>query len=127
MHEFEEFLVSVLGEEVREVRLRIGKEGRVVDFEGLRSGEERRVPVDWAGDAGFLYVGYEYRECDRKETTVRGEAVVEVGEKGGGAVAGGEDDGGGVAARRSGGAERWDYLDPFMARRWAKHLHGCRA
>ncbi|KAK8965387.1 hypothetical protein KSP40_PGU010278 [Platanthera guangdongensis] len=127
MHEFEEFLVTVLGEEVRDVRLRIGNEGREVSIEGLRCGEERRIPVNLAGESGFVYVSYEYKECRGKETAVTGEAVLEIREKGDGAGDDAENAGGGVGARRSSCAEKWDYPDPFMARRWAKHLHGCRA
>ncbi|XP_020579958.1 uncharacterized protein LOC110024373 [Phalaenopsis equestris] len=130
MHEFEEFLARVIGEEVMDVRLTIGKEGRVVGIGDLRCGEERRIMVDLSGEMEFVHVRYEYKECGSKEVVVRGEMVVELGEKGdGGNVEGEEDEeeemSSGFGPRRS-CAERWDYLDPFMARRWAKHLHGFR-
>ncbi|KAI0496996.1 hypothetical protein KFK09_023322 [Dendrobium nobile] len=124
MHEFEEFLARVIGEEIRDVHLRIGKEGKEVRIDDLRCGEERRIPIDLSWESEFIYVSYEYKECGGKEIMVTGEMVLEIGEKGEGRYE--EEMSNGVGPRRS-CAERWDYLDPFMARRWAKHLHGYKA
>lgn len=125
MHEFEEFLARVIGEEIRDVGLRIGKEEMEVRVDDLRSGEERRIPVDLSGEIEFVQVRYEYKEWGCKEIMVNGEMELEIGEKGEGRKED-EEMSNGVGPRRSCG-ERWDYLDPFMARRWAKHLHGYRA
>lgn len=31
-----------------------------------------------------------------------------------------------IIGGRTSSVESWDYHDPYMARRWAKHLHGYR-
>ncbi|PKA52801.1 hypothetical protein AXF42_Ash001782 [Apostasia shenzhenica] len=129
MHEFEEFFLRLIGGEVREVELRVGNQEGVVRLHNLRYGEERKVPVDALGDCDFVYVMYNYREFGVEERTVCGEAAVGIGEKEGDDRWRGEEDEE-LSCRngfRRSCVESWDYLDPFMARRWAKHLHGCRA
>ncbi|KAG6470000.1 E3 ubiquitin-protein ligase WAV3-like [Zingiber officinale] len=131
MHELEELLGRLVGGAVMDAQVRVG-EG-VVRLGDMRGGEERRIPLDWVADCGFTTVGYSYVEALGVDQAVRtGEVVVvaaaaaEIGEKtrrredndGERAVIGG---GGG---RGSGCGEGWDYFDPLMARRWAKHLHG---
>ncbi|KAG0464401.1 hypothetical protein HPP92_020470 [Vanilla planifolia] len=125
MHEFEEFLARVLGGEVNDVQLRIGEERSVVRLEDLRCYEERRIPVEVPCNSKFVYISYSYKEGLHQERVVTGDAVVAYGEKGDNCSEDG-DWNSRVCPRRRSCAERWDYLDPFMARRWAKHLHGCR-
>lgn len=131
MHEFEEFLVRLLGGAVRETQVRIGGEGSgVVRLGELRGGEERRIPLDLMGDrGGFITIAYSFIEGGADERLKTGEVVVGIGEKGErshvGCEPGGRDLS--IGGRRSTCVERWDYLDPFMARRWAKHLHGYKA
>ncbi|WOK92958.1 hypothetical protein Cni_G01650 [Canna indica] len=121
MHEFEEFLARLLGGVIREAQLRVGEAGGLVRLGELRGGEERRIPLDLIGDCGFMTIGYSYVEGGAEQRLRTGEMVVETGEKGGRS----DGEGSEVSVRgRSGSAERWDYLDPLMARRWAKHLHG---
>ncbi|XP_010252939.1 PREDICTED: uncharacterized protein LOC104594362 isoform X2 [Nelumbo nucifera] len=123
MHEFEEFLARLLGGVVRETQLRIGEHG-VVRLGELRGGEERRIPLD-LGDSGYVCVGYSYIDGGAEECIRTGEMVVSIEDKR--ASDGGEDDGGedmNIRGRTS--VEGWDYHDPYMARRWAKHLHGYR-
>ncbi|OAY64244.1 hypothetical protein ACMD2_14316 [Ananas comosus] len=132
MYEFEEFLARLLGGVVRETQLRIGEHGGVVRLGELRGGEERRIPLDLLGDCGLINVGYSYVEGGEGDQYRSGEVVVELGEKsaGNGSDIGGFEVGdrdlGFGGARRS-CVDRWDYVDPFMARRWAKHLHGYKA
>ncbi|GKV18857.1 hypothetical protein SLEP1_g29183 [Rubroshorea leprosula] len=126
MHEFEEFLARLLGGVVRDIQLRIGEEGRMIRLGELRGGEERKVLLE-LGDCGHVCVGYSYIEGGVDGCIRTGETVVSIGEKG-------ETDEGGVGverdvsiiAGRTSNVESWDYHDPFMARRWAKHLHGYR-
>ncbi|XP_072995980.1 E3 ubiquitin-protein ligase WAV3-like [Typha latifolia] len=126
MHEFEEYLARVLGGLIRDTQLRIGDQGGSVRLGELRGGEERRIPLDLTGDDSFITVSYSYVEEGREEWQRTGEMVVGFNEKSernnddGGCVPGGRDL---SIGGRSSCAERWDYLDPFMARRWAKHLH----
>ncbi|XP_042490191.1 E3 ubiquitin-protein ligase WAV3-like isoform X2 [Macadamia integrifolia] len=121
MHEFEEFVARLLGGVIRETQLRIGENGGVVRLGELRGGEERRIPLD-LGDSEFICVGYSYMEGGVDECIRCGEVVVSVEDKreesshGGGDVS--------IGGRTS--VEGWDYHDPYMARRWAKHLHGYR-
>ncbi|KAL1320470.1 hypothetical protein HN51_065173 [Arachis hypogaea] len=129
IQEFEEFLAKMLGGIVREIQLRIcgaGEEvgsGRVIRIGEIRGGEERRILLD-LGDCTHVYVEYSYIEGEIDECVRRtGETVVGVGEHKG------EDDvreGGGGSSGRSSNVESWDFHDPYMARRWAKHLHGYR-
>ncbi|CAL9066102.1 unnamed protein product [Musa banksii] len=127
MHEFEEFLARLLGGVIRETQLRIGDGGGLVRLGELRGGEERRIPLDLFGDCGFLTVGYSYIEGGAEQRLRTGEVVVETWDKSrsdGQCEAGGSD----FSLRgRSRCVESWDYLDPLMARRWAKHLHGHKA
>ncbi|CAA7407844.1 unnamed protein product [Spirodela intermedia] len=130
MHEFEEFLSRLLGGVIRETQLRIGEEGSLVRLGEMRGGEERIIPLNLAGDCGLICVGYSYIEGGVEESLRTGQAVVGVCDKG----QWNEGGGGGIEAAamdlgiggRNSNVERWDYLDPFMARRWAKHLHGYR-
>ncbi|MQL88713.1 hypothetical protein Taro_021282 [Colocasia esculenta] len=125
MHEFEEFLSRLLGGVIRETQLRVGEEGRLVRLGEMRGGEERRIPLDLlAADCGYLCVGFSYIEGGVEECLRTGEVVVGMADKG--ERSDGAADALSIGARSS-NVERWDYLDPFMARRWAKHLHGYRA
>ncbi|RWW50495.1 hypothetical protein BHE74_00043230 [Ensete ventricosum] len=133
MHEFEEFLARLLGGVIRETQLRIGDGGGgggggLVRLGELRGGgEERRIPLDLLGDCGFLAVGYSYIEGGAEQRPRTGEVVVETGDQ---SSSDGQCDVGGSdlsLGGRSRCVERWDYLDPLMARRWAKHLHGHKA
>ncbi|XP_057429709.1 E3 ubiquitin-protein ligase WAV3-like isoform X2 [Lotus japonicus] len=138
MQEFEEFLGKMLGGIVREVQLRIcgaGEEagsGRVIRIGEIRGGEERRILLDLGGCTTHVYVEFSYIEGEIDECVRRtGETVVGVGEhKSGGDVAeSGEEsvrDMMSTAGGRSSSVESWDFHDPYMARRWAKHLHGYR-
>ncbi|KAF8391717.1 hypothetical protein HHK36_024026 [Tetracentron sinense] len=126
MHEFEEFLARLLGGVIRETQLRIGEEGGVVRLGELRGGEERRVPLD-LGESGYVCVGYSYIEGGVEACIKTGEIVVGIGDKREGSDDD-EDDGVGDVSigGRTSNVESWDYHDPYMARRWAKHLHGYR-
>ncbi|KAJ0836265.1 putative von Willebrand factor, type A, von Willebrand factor A-like domain superfamily [Helianthus annuus] len=126
MHEFEVFLDRVLGDKVRDIQLRIREDGRVVRLGELRGGEERRIPLNMITTGGGnvkTCVEYTYVEDGVRECMRTGEVVVVYGEKReeGGGGGGGEDEEG-----RSSNAGSWDYHDPYMARRWAKHLHAYR-
>lgn len=118
MHQFEEFLARTLGGAVRDIQMRIDQGTRIVRIEELRGGEERNIPI-YVPDYGAMCVEYSYTEGGDRECVRRGEIVVGMGDKG---------DGDAVAAigGRMSSAESWDYHDPFMARRWAKHLHAYR-
>ncbi|XP_059658617.1 E3 ubiquitin-protein ligase WAV3-like [Cornus florida] len=122
MHEFEEFLARVLGGVVKGIQLKIREDSRIVRLGELRSGEERRIPLN-LGDSGHVRVEYSYVEGGVDECIRTGEILV-----------GAEDKSGSTdcteAVMNTGGrtssVESWDYHDPYMARRWAKHLHGYR-
>ncbi|XP_042031190.1 E3 ubiquitin-protein ligase WAV3-like [Salvia splendens] len=118
MHQFEEFLVRMLGGAVKDVQMRIDQGARMIRIEELRGGEERNIPV-YLADCGPVRVEYSYTEGGGDgECVRRGEAVVaDRGDESG--------DGVEIGGRMSSG-ESWDFHDPFMARRWAKHLHGYR-
>lgn len=125
MHEFEEFLARLLGGVIRDIQLRIGDDGRIIRLGELRGGEERRIPLDM-GDCENVCVGYSYVEGGIDDCIRTGETVVcaedktetsESAEVGGGDVS---------LGGRTSSVESWDYHDPYMARRWAKHLHGYR-
>lgn len=118
-HEFEEFLSGLLGEVVRETRLRIGEKGMMVWLGDLRGGEERRILVD-IGECGLISVGYNYVEGVEGEECLRtGEVMVRVGESSDSDFSRRE-----MTIGRRSSVERWECHDPCMARRWAKHLHG---
>ncbi|XP_042458086.1 probable E3 ubiquitin-protein ligase WAVH2 isoform X1 [Zingiber officinale] len=129
MHEFEEFLARLLGGTIRETQLRIGAEGGWISLGDLRGGEEKRIPLDLADDCGFLSVSYSYVEGGVEQRLSTGEVVVgtEKNDQNDGRQSeiGGSDPG--ISTGSSDSIQRWGYLDPFMARRWAKHLHGCKA
>ncbi|BAT87612.1 hypothetical protein LR48_Vigan09g189200 [Vigna angularis] len=136
IQEFEEFLAKMLGGIVREIQLRIcgaGEEvgsGRVIRIGEIRGGEERRILLD-LGDCTHVYVEYSYIEGEIDECVRRtGETVVGVGEHKGDASEDGEetvrDMNTGGGGGRTSSVESWDFHDPYMARRWAKHLHGYR-
>ncbi|KAK4797604.1 hypothetical protein SAY86_029930 [Trapa natans] len=130
MHEFEKFLARVLRGVIRDLQLRIREEGSVIRLGELRGGEERRIVLDLCEDER-VYIAYSYAEGEVGKCIKTGEAVVSVG-------AGGDKremkesctEGGGrdedISIGRSSSVEGWVYHDPFMARRWAKHLHGYR-
>ncbi|PKI71446.1 probable E3 ubiquitin-protein ligase EDA40 [Punica granatum] len=128
MHEFEKFLARVLGGVIREVQLRIGEEGSVIRLGELRGGEERRIVLDLREDE-HVCIAYSYAEGGTGECMRTGEAVVSVGDKRErreSRTEGGVGRDVSIIGGRSSCVESWDYHDPFMARRWAKHLHGYR-
>lgn len=122
MNQFEEFLARTLGGAVRDVQMRIGEGTRIVRIDELRGGEERNVAV-LVPEYGTMSVEYSYREGGEGECVRRGEVRVGKGERRESGE--GEGEGGGRGGRMS-SVESWDYHDPFMARRWAKHLHAYR-
>lgn len=124
MHEFEDFLLRMLGGAVKEVQLRVAEERGLVRLGELRVGEEKRVPVDLMRESGYVCISYRYIEGAGVEERVTTEEVaVRIGEKSECPEDGSCEEGGGRSSSSS--VERWDYLDPFMARRrWAKRLHG---
>ncbi|KAL4310991.1 hypothetical protein GQ457_01G046220 [Hibiscus cannabinus] len=124
MHEFEEFLTQLLGGVVREVQLRIGEEGRIIRLGDLRGGEERRILMD-LGECVHVSVGYSYVEGGREECIKTGETMVSVEDKRE-TEDSNRDNGIHIVGGRTSSVENWDYHDPYMARRWAKHLHGYR-
>ncbi|CAJ2658127.1 hypothetical protein L195_g006141 [Trifolium pratense] len=141
MQEFEEFLAKMLGGIVREIQLRIcgaGEEagnGRVIRIGEIRGGEERRIVLD-LGDCSHVYVEYSYIEGEIDECVRRtGESVVGLADehKCDDVSENGEDSESerdmmnttNIGGRNS-SVESWDFHDPYMARRWAKYLHGYR-
>ncbi|KAI3718556.1 hypothetical protein L6452_19433 [Arctium lappa] len=122
MHEFEEFLGRVLGDKIRDIKLRIREDGRMVRLGELRGGEERRIPLN-ISESGNVWVEYSYIEHGMSECIRTGEVMVGSGEK---RETSDDDGGGGSEDGRNSNAGSWDYHDPYMARRWAKHLHGYR-
>lgn len=118
MHEFEEFLARTLGGAVRDIQMRMDEGSRIVRIEELRGGEERNIPI-YPPEYGPVCVEYSYSEGGDGECIQRGEVVLGLGDKGE------TSENGGIGGRMSSG-ESWDFHDPFMARRWAKHLHGYR-
>ncbi|XP_004293426.1 PREDICTED: uncharacterized protein LOC101308157 [Fragaria vesca subsp. vesca] len=135
MHEFEEFLRRLIGGVVRDIQLRINTTGeassRIVRIGELRNGEERKILVDLRV-CGHICVGYSYiedGEIDEPITT--GETVVSIGDDKSNinldeAASAGSGTSGPIIGGRPSSADSWDYHDPYMARRWAKHLHGYR-
>ncbi|XP_050369671.1 probable E3 ubiquitin-protein ligase WAVH2 [Argentina anserina] len=130
MHEFEEFLRRLIGGVVRDIQLRISTTGegssRIARIGELRNGEERKILVDLSV-CGHICVEYSYIEDGEiDEPITRGETMVSIGDgKTNINVAEAASAGSGNGGRPS-SAESWDYHDPYMARRWAKHLHGYR-
>ncbi|KAK2652660.1 hypothetical protein Ddye_012516 [Dipteronia dyeriana] len=128
MHEFEEFLARILGSIVREIQLRIGEEARIIRLGELRGGDERRILLD-LGDTEHACVEYSYVEGGVDECIRTGEIIVNIGDKRETVDESMEADAGtadAIVGGRTSSVETWDYHDPYMARRWAKHLHGYR-
>ncbi|KAJ3693209.1 hypothetical protein LUZ60_008689 [Juncus effusus] len=126
MHEFEDFVSGLLGGVVGDVRLRIGESIGSVRIGDLRGGEERRIPLDLINECGYVSVQFSY--CCGEERETSGELAVGFGEKRERSESDCEErerDPSFTVPRRSCG-ERREYLDPFVARRWAKHLNGYR-
>ncbi|KAL2495661.1 uncharacterized protein Fot_39418 [Forsythia ovata] len=121
MHEFEEFLARTLGGAIRDIQLRIGEGARVVRIGELRGGEERRIPL-YLGESGHIRLEFSYIDSEDEERARTGETVIGITDKGD------RNDGADAVpiCGRTSSVESWDYHDPFMARRWAKHLHGYR-
>lgn len=126
MHELEEFLGQLLGGVVREVQLSIGdeQEGRVVSLGELRGDEERRVLLEVDESHDHVCISYSYTEVEVgfgiDECVRVGEMVVGIGDRG-------QIDNDGeppIVGGRTSSVDSWDYHDPYMARRWAKRLHG---
>ncbi|KAJ8769899.1 hypothetical protein K2173_008981 [Erythroxylum novogranatense] len=129
IREFEDFLARLLKGMIRDVKLKIGGESTIVTLEELRGNEERRIVLDLS-ECQHVNVAYSYVEGGVDEFTRTGEAVVSLADKRealdtGREHAASEREGSTVGGRTS-SVENWDYHDPYMARRWAKHLHGYR-
>ncbi|PIN20039.1 hypothetical protein CDL12_07275 [Handroanthus impetiginosus] len=120
MHEFEELLARTLGGAVRDLQLKIWEGTMIVGIGELRGGEERNIPL-YLGEYGRVCVKYSYRDGEDGEYVRTGEIFVCKEDKEG---RHGTRDEGMIIGRMS--SENWEYHDPFMARRWAKHLHGYR-
>lgn len=128
MHEFEEFLARLLGGVVREIQLRIEEEDRIIRLGELRGGEERRVLLD-LGEWERVCVEYSYVEGGVDECVRTGDTIVSIGDKSETSDESTESAAGpdvSIIGGRPSSVESWDYHDPYMARRWAKHLHGYR-
>lgn len=128
MHEFEEFLARLLGGVVRDIQLRIGEEARIIRLGELRGGEERRILLD-LGEAEHVCIEYSYTEGGVDECIRTGETIVSIDDKEETIDECREADSGtmdAIVGGRTSSVESWDYHDPYMARRWAKHLHGYR-
>lgn len=131
MHEFEKFMARMLGGRVRDLQLKIGKDGAAMTIGELRGGEEKRFLLDLQGYED-VFVGYSYTEKEEDECVRTGESIVSVRDKRrdimngiGNCVGDGRGDPAMVCGRLS-SVESWDFHDPHMARRWSKHLHGYR-
>lgn len=138
MREFEEFLAGLLGGVMREIQLRMrtGEEGsaRIVRIGELRGSEERRILLD-LGESRHMSVEYSYVEevSEVDEHMRTGQTVLSLGDaktndaaEATASAASAEGMRDVISGGRTSSAESWDYHDPFMARRWAKHLHGYR-
>ncbi|KAF9589469.1 hypothetical protein IFM89_024231 [Coptis chinensis] len=123
MHEFEEFLARILGGVIRDTHLRIGKDGEVVRLGDLRGGEERRIQL-YLNECELVTVSYSYVDNGGDECLRTGEIEVSLDDKSLNDCGGGGTEMSIVG--RTSCVESWDYHDPYMARRWAKHLHGYR-
>lgn len=124
MHEFEQFLSRLLGGVIRDIQLRIGEDDNcgIIRIGELKGGDEKRILLDLE-KYGHVYVGYSYIEGEVDECIRTGETVVGIGDKSNATESGGRDV---SIGGRTSSVESWDYHDPHMARRWAKHLHGYR-
>lgn len=144
MHEFEEFLAGLLGGCIRDIQLRMrtGEEAgssRIIRIGELRGGEERRILLG-LGENEHVSVEYSYiEEVGEVDEHLRtGETVVSLGDAKTNATTEataaatttasgtGRRDVDVISGGRTSSVESWDYHDPQMARRWAKHLHGYR-
>ncbi|KAJ8562636.1 hypothetical protein K7X08_031088 [Anisodus acutangulus] len=121
MHEFERFLAKILCGAVREIALRIGDDTRILRLGELPGGEERRIPLILEELDGVRVV-YTYIDCMMNDSVKTGEIVVGIGDR----KEMTDVDDIVESAGRSSSVESWEYHDPFMARRWAKRLHGYR-
>lgn len=139
MQEFEEFLVTkVLRGIIRDIQLRIGEESSrssIIRIAELRGDEEKRIIIDsqLSDSEGHVRVRYSYVDgaVNDRECTKTGETLLSLGNKSNINMtfdeAGREDrEEDASSGGRISSDERWDYHDPFMARRWAKHLHSYR-
>ncbi|KAG2688752.1 hypothetical protein I3843_09G110300 [Carya illinoinensis] len=124
MHEFEQFLSRMLGGVIRDIQLRIGEDlnCRMVRIGELKGSDEKRISLE-LGEYGHVHVGYSYIEGEVDECIITGETIVNVGDKSNHSGTPGMDV---ITRGRRSSVEAWDYHDPYMARRWAKHLHGYR-
>lgn len=122
MHEFEEFLARMLGGAFREIQLKVKDDTRIVKLGELRGGEERRIPLTLR-KTSRICVEYSYIDGGIDECRKTGEIVVGFPDQS--ERSDGLDTVVSTGGRTS-SAESWDYHDTFMARRWAKHLHGNR-
>ncbi|KAL9227960.1 hypothetical protein vseg_003589 [Gypsophila vaccaria] len=124
MHELETLLGQLLGGVIHEVQLRIGDQdnSRIVRLGELRGDEERRVVLEIDEAHGHVCIGYSYIEGGSgvNEHVRVGEVVVGIDDQRDG------DDGADAIMNggRASSVDSWDYHDPYMARRWAKRLHG---
>lgn len=139
MQEFEEFLMTkVLRGIIRDIQLRIGEESSrstIIGIAELRGDEEKRIVINnlFNDNEGHVRVRYSYvdGEASDGECMKVGETLLSIGNKSSDIVtldeAGHEnrDEDASMGGRIS-SVERWEYHDPFMARRWAKHLHSYR-
>ncbi|KAL2253382.1 uncharacterized protein LOC105168074 isoform X2 [Sesamum indicum] len=119
MREFEEFLARTLGGRIEDVQLRVREGQMVVRIGELRGGEERNIPL-YTCESGSVCVDYRYKDGRDSECIRTGKIVLGLGNKGDRR----ENREGTTVGVRVSCAENWDYHDPFMASRWAKHLHG---
>ncbi|KAL0543495.1 hypothetical protein IC582_018591 [Cucumis melo] len=139
MQEFEEFLMTkVLRGIIRNIQLRIGEESSrstIIGIAELRGDEEKKIVIDnpFSDSEGHVRVRYSYvdGEVNDEECIKVGETQLSIGNKSNNIVtldeAGREnrEEDASMGGRIS-SVERWEYHDPFMARRWAKHLHSYR-
>ncbi|CAA3029377.1 Anaphase-promoting complex (APC), subunit 11 [Olea europaea subsp. europaea] len=120
MNAFEEFLARTLGGAIRDIQLRIGEGARIISIGELRGGEERKIPL-YLGESRHVRLEFSYVDSEdehmRTGETVIG--IIDEGDRNDGADAI-------PICGRTSSVESWDYHDPFLARRWAKHLHGYR-
>ncbi|XP_061354849.1 probable E3 ubiquitin-protein ligase EDA40 [Gastrolobium bilobum] len=134
IQEFEGFLAKMLGGFVREIQLRIcgtgeevGSGSRVIRIGEIKGKEEKTVLLD-LDDCTHVYVEYSYIEGEIDECLIRtGKTVVGVGNhKGSVTDAAGETGRDMNTGGRTSSVGSWEFHDPYMARRWAKHLQGFR-
>lgn len=124
MHELEGLMAQLVGGGIRDTQLRIGgqEETRFVRLGELRGDDERRILLEMDESSDHVPIVYSYAEdgVAMDECVRTGEAVVSFGDKRG--IRDVPDES--ITAGRTSSVETWDYHDPYMARRWAKRLHG---